>query len=154
MAPDNIKGTIRLIAWHHTSLAVDDLAAASAFFASAFGFRMEFKETGMASQIAGITGLPGLTCDLAQLAHPVTGQRLELIAFHPPRGVPVADKRPLRPGAAHIAFVVADLATARMAVEAEGAMLLGDIVPFDEGPALYCRIPGGAFLELKEKTLL
>lgn len=142
-------GQIPVLAWHHTSLAVSDIDTGAAFFVAALGFSPEFEVRGMADQIARLTAADGLTCDLVQLVHPASGQRLELIAFHPPGGARAGDPLPLRPGAAHAAFIVPDLVSARAAIEAHGAEVLGEIVGFDEGPALYARVPGGAFIELE-----
>ena len=143
---------ILVLAWNHTSLAVSDIDIAAAFFVSALGFSPAFVVRGMADQIARLTAADGLSCDLVQLVHPVSGHRLELIAFHPPGGSAAGDPLPLRPGTAHAAFIVPDLISARAVIEAYGAVVLGEIVGFDDGPALYARVPGGAFIELEEQT--
>lgn len=134
-------------AWHHSSLAVDDLAAAIAFFQGVFGFEVRFREDRIAGQIAAIAGVPGLTCDLAQLGHPASGHVLELIAFH---GAPTGDDRPFRPGAAHVAFVVDDLEATLADCQRHGGVMLGAVTDFSDCRAAYCRAPGGAFLELEE----
>lgn len=135
--------------WHHTSLAVTDLDMAIAFYRAAFDCQIIFEERGMAGQIAAMTGIAGLTCDLAQLRMPVSDHVLELIAFRGPQ-VPAADARPLRPAAAHIAFYVDDVDAAVAKVESLGAVRLGAITRFDEGRSVYCRAPGGSFFELEE----
>ena len=133
--------------WHHTSLAVSDLDRAIDFYRRAFAYELLFEERGMAGQIARMTGIAGLTCDLAQLRSPISGHVLELIAF---KGAAAGDPRPLRPGAAHIAFYVDDLEAALSTVERLGAERLGEITQFDEGRSVYCREPAGSFFELEQ----
>jgi catechol 2,3-dioxygenase-like lactoylglutathione lyase family enzyme len=133
--------------WHHTSLAVSDLERAVDFYRRAFGYEVLYQERGMAEQIARMTGMPGLTCDLAQLRSPVSGHVLELIAF---KGAGSGDPQPLRPGAAHVAFYVDDLEAALAKVERLGAVRLGEITQFDEGRSVYCREPAGSFFELEQ----
>ncbi|MGE4250430.1 MAG: VOC family protein [Parvibaculaceae bacterium] len=138
------------MAWEHSSLAVDDMDTAVRFFHDAFGFEEIFSERGMAGQIESITGSPGMKCDLIQLRAPASRHVLELIAFTPADGKWAPDALPVRPGASHVAFAVADLAAAMRAVEALGAVILGKLTKFDDGPAVYCRVPGGAFIELAQ----
>lgn len=133
--------------WHHTSLAVGDLDRAIDFYRRAFGYDVRFVERGMAEQIARMTGIPGLTCDLAQLGSPVCGHVLELIAF---KGAEAGEPKPLRPGAAHVCFHVDDLEAALATVENLGAVRLGEITQFDEGRSVYCREPAGSFFELEQ----
>lgn len=134
-------------AWHHSSLAVDDLAVAIAFFGDAFGFEVAFREDRMADQIATIAGVPGLVCDIAQLRNPTSGHVLELIAFD---GAAEGDDRPFRPGTAHVAFQVDDLDAALATIVGLGARLLGTITDFSDCRAAYLRVPGGVFVELEE----
>ncbi len=136
---------------HHTSLAVSDLDLAIAFYRDAFGYEVAFREDGMSDQIAGMTGVVGLTCDLAQLGSACSDHVLELIAFHPPGGHAMpADTAPVRPGAAHIAFYVEDLEAALRTVESLGAVRLGRVTQFSEGRSVYCREPAGSFFEMEE----
>lgn len=143
-------GSAGFVSWAHSSLAVDDLEVGRIFFAAAFGFETLFTETGMDRQIEQIVGAPGLVCDLVQMRHPASKHVLELIEFRPRDGLSPGDALPLRPGASHVAFIVEDLAVAKAAVESLGAVTLGTITQFDEGPAIYCRVPGGAFIELEQ----
>ena len=149
MKPKGI-GSAGLVSWVHSSLSVDDFETAIHFFEEAFGFEVLFKEEGMDQQIESITGTKGLVCDLVMLRSPVSGHVLELIEFKPTLGLPEGDKRPFRPGASHLAFVVEDLAAAKSAVEALGATTLGEVTSFEDGPSIYCRIPGGAFIEIEQ----
>jgi glyoxylase I family protein len=143
--------TMMVTAWAHTALTVRDLDRAIAFYRAAFGYELLFEERGMAAEIAAITGIAGQSCDLAQLRSPVSGHVLELIQFHGHEHVstpePVA---PLRPGQAHVAFVVEDLVSALATVEALGARRIGEIALFPEGRAAYLVEPSGTFFELEE----
>ena len=137
--------------WHHTSLAVSDLDAAVTFYRDAFGYEVSFEERGMSEQIAKMTGIAGLICDLAQLRSALGNHVLELIAFrHPERAAAPPEHAPLRPGAAHIAFAVEDLDAALAAVEALGAARIGGIAEFSEGRSVYCREPAGSFFEMEQ----
>lgn len=136
--------------WHHAGYAVDDLDAAIAFHRAAFGFEVVFEVRGLDDLIAQVTGVPGLTVDLAQLADPNGATVLELLCFH---DVPddVDPALPVRPGMAHAAFSVEDLDAAVAAVAAEGGALLGEITTFAEGRGVYCRTGVGTVVELLEQ---
>ncbi len=135
--------------WDHSSLAVSDLDSAIEFYRQLLGFEIAFVERGMSDQIAGITGLEGIDCDLAQLRSPSSRHTLELIAF---RGVPLdrGHHAPTEPGRGHVGFRVEDLDAALALVERLGGHRLGDITYFEEGRSAYCRDPNGSYLELSE----
>lgn len=139
---------MKLKTWDHTSLAVDDLDLSLQFYRQTFGYAPAFEERGMAKEIRSMMGLTRLTCDLAQLSHPLSGQRLELIAFHGHDAPP--QSHPLAAGAGHIGFVVENLDEALAAVVTNGAVPIGTITDFPEGRSTYCREPGGSFFELSE----
>jgi predicted enzyme related to lactoylglutathione lyase len=138
--------------WNHSSLAVTDIDTATGFYSALLGFEIEFTERAMGAQIDSIAGVPGLTCDLAQLRSPLTGHTLELIAFHPPAGAPEGHA-PLRPGEGHAAFAVIDLDAALVEVERLGGRMLGEVTQFEEGRSAYCQEPGGSYIELIEPVV-
>lgn len=140
-------GAVPLFGWAHSSLAVEAVDPAVTFLERAFGFTVAFREDGMSGQIASITGVDGLTCDLVQMTHPVSGHILELIAFS---GAAPGDEAPVVPGGAHLAFLVGDIDAASETLTALGARRLGKITGFGDGPAAYFRIPGGAYLEIEQ----
>jgi catechol 2,3-dioxygenase-like lactoylglutathione lyase family enzyme len=133
----------------HASLAVTDLDRSLAFYQAVFGARIVLLERGMSDLIARTAGLPGLTCDLAQLSIGDGGVLLEFIAFH---GVPAGqeDHAPVRPGHGHICIGVTELDEAIAVAEGHGATRIGEIVAYPEGRAVYLRAPGGSVLELEE----
>ena len=136
----------------HFSMAVGDIEQAVQFFSQAFGFTVVYSEFGMNSQIEAMTGATGLQCHLIQIRHPGSSHLLELIEFVPEDGKIPADELPIRPGASHVSLVVEDIDTARIAVEDQGGSVLGDITKFESGPALYCQVPGGVFVELEQRV--
>ena len=135
-------------AWDHTSLAVDDLDLSMEFYRKTFGYALVFAERGMAKEIRSMMGLARLTCDLGQMSHPLSGQRLELIAFRGHDAPP--QSHPLAAGAGHIGFEVENLDAALAVVVANGAVPIGAVTDFPEGRSTYCREPGGSFFELSE----
>jgi catechol 2,3-dioxygenase-like lactoylglutathione lyase family enzyme len=136
---------VRAAEWSHSALAVVDLDRAVAFYCTAFGFEVCFEARGMTDLIACIAGVEGLGCDLAQLRHPDSPHVLELIAFRNP----AADVE-ARPPVGHVAFQVADLDPALVAVGTLGAEQVGEVTRFPEGRSVYCREPGGSVFELAE----
>jgi catechol 2,3-dioxygenase-like lactoylglutathione lyase family enzyme len=137
-------------AWDHTSLAVRDLDEAIGFYRELLGFEVAFEERVMAAQIAGVTGLPGLECDIAQLRSPASRHVLELIAFRHAAAARESGK-PIMPGMGHVAFTVEDLERTLDAVTRLGGHMLGEVTRFEEGLSAYCREPAGSFLELSER---
>lgn len=131
----------------HASLAVSDLDAGVRFYVTAFGYDELFRDAHREA-IAALTGVPGLSCSLAQLRHP-DGGVLELVAF---AGVPEGgeDTAPVRVGHGHVAFRVGDLDATLARVRAEGAAPLGGTVTFATGRAVYVREPAGSVFELYE----
>lgn len=134
----------------HASLSVDDLDRGIAFFATAFGYELLFRDV-QDEAIATLTGIPGLRCALAQLRHPGDGSVLELVRFEPPAGA--ADAVPVRVGHGHVAFRVRDLDATQAAVEALGARPLGGTVTFATGRAVYLREPAGSVFELYQPAV-
>ena len=143
------------ISWDHASLAVSAIDPAIAFFETGFGFRVTFVERGMSEQIASMLGHPGAACDLAQLALPDGGPKLELIAFSGTLGPSTSQAEPLelpvRPGAGHIALRSTSFdATLKRLLEL-GAEPVGTVTNFSDGRSVYLRTRFGAFVELEEQ---
>ncbi len=148
--PTDGAGTTAAWRWHHAGFAVDDLDAAIAFHRASFGFEVAFEVRGLTDLIRQVTGVPGLSVDIAQLADPNGDTVFELLCFH---DVPadVDPALPVRPGMAHAAFSVEDLDAALAAVVAEGGSLMGSITTFAEGRGVYCRTGVGTVVELLEQ---
>lgn len=135
--------------WHHSSLAVSSIDTASYFYQEVFGFKEMFRVKDMKKEIASITGVRNLRCDLVQLGHPQSQHVLELIAFHSDSIGRTASK-PIQIGTGHISFVVDNLEKALETVKHHGGEVLGAITEFSEGKSVYCREPAGSFIELEE----
>lgn len=136
--------------WHHASLTVGDIDPAIVFFRAVFGFEPVFIKRGMSDDIADLTGRPGLVCDFTQLRADAYPLMLELIAFRSAvDDVPKGDEVPWRPGSGHVAFHVDDFDGTIERARAHGATLLGRAIDFPGGKSVYCRTPGGAFLEIE-----
>lgn len=145
---DEVNGSVRAWRWHHAGLVVPDLDEAIAFYSTALGYAVEFEVRGMAEQFARTVGVTGIRCDLAQLVSPLSDVRLELVrTYDVPPGL---DPRlPVHVGVGHGAYVVDDLDAALAALEAAGGRAMGEVVEFDEGPAVYCWSPSGTVVELE-----
>ena len=144
-----MTGASDALIWHHTSVVVDDIDQAVAFYDSQLGFDVTLETRGMAELIQQMLGVAGITCDLVQGSSPLSPHILELIAFH---NIPEhADSRlPIWPGSSHLAFVVPDLPAAVRSLITAGGRPVGQVTEFPEGPAVYCWTPGGAVLEFEQ----
>jgi catechol 2,3-dioxygenase-like lactoylglutathione lyase family enzyme len=134
----------------HVGLAVSDLDRAAAFYSKAFGYRVVFQDRGMADLIQGVTGIPGLSCDLAQLRSPTSEHVVELIAFRLPARARLA-RAPVRPGQGHVAFASGRFDQTLARLQDLGAVLVGGVTEFPEGRSAYLREPSGSFVELDEE---
>jgi len=142
---------MKVKSWVHTGLAVRNLDEAIAFYRAAFGYEVTYQVRGMTEQVAAVTGIAGQSCDLAQLKSPVSGHVLELVQFHGHEDTATPQPvSPLRPGQAHVAFVVEDLDAALMKVEALGARRLGGFAVLPGYRSAYLTEPSGTFFELEQ----
>lgn len=138
------------IRWHHASLTVAEIDPAITFFGAVFGFEPMFIERGLADDIASLTGKHGLSADFTQMRAEGYPLILELIAFHAADDTrPNGDALPWRPGAGHVAFHVDDFDGVVERVVAHGGTVLGRAIEFPGGRSIYCRTPGGAFIEIE-----
>lgn len=142
-------GTAKAWAWHHAGLVVADLDESIAFYRDALGYEVEFLVRDMDTQFQRTVGVDGVVCDLTQLIAPYSGTRLELIAV---RGVPegIDPRLPVHVGVGHGAYQVADLEASIADLVERGGSLMGEIVEFEEGPAVYCWSPTGTVVELEQ----
>jgi catechol 2,3-dioxygenase-like lactoylglutathione lyase family enzyme len=136
----------------HVGVVVDDLAAATAFFAE-LGFRVQGEGSVEGAWVDRIVGLEGVQVDLAMVETPDGHGRLELIKFHAPSG-PDGDRHaPANtPGIRHLAFEVDDVDAAIAGVRTHGAELVGEVERYEDIYRLcYVRGPEGIIVELAEK---
>jgi catechol 2,3-dioxygenase-like lactoylglutathione lyase family enzyme len=136
----------------HVGIVVDDLAAATAFFAE-----LGLEKVGEA-QLEGdwvdrIVGLEGVRSEIAMLETPDGHSRLELSKFHDPPGAGGdRDAAPNAPGVRHITFMVDDLDAAIAGLRGHGAELVGEVEGYKDVRTCYIRGPEGIIVELAERV--
>jgi catechol 2,3-dioxygenase-like lactoylglutathione lyase family enzyme len=135
----------------HASLAVSDLRRSIDFYQAALGAEVVLEARDMTELIQRTTGLPDVSCDLAQLRFAGPGSLLELIAF---RNVPEGceEHAPVRSGHGHVCLGVQDFDAALARAHDHGARAVGEVVAYPEGRSIYLREPGGSVVELEEVT--
>ena len=143
---------MRVKSWTHTGLAVRNLDEAIRFYCAAFNYEVMDHTRGMTEPVAAVTGIAGQSCDLAHLKSSVSDHVLELVQFHGHEGAATPQpESPLRPGQAHVAFIVDDLDAALAKVQALGARRLGSRFAVLPGyRSAYLTEPSGTFFELEE----
>jgi catechol 2,3-dioxygenase-like lactoylglutathione lyase family enzyme len=140
----------------HAGLATRDLDASLAFYCSAFGYVVVFRDDDLKDMVARLTDSPGLAVRLAQIRRPGEAM-VELLEFRPVDLPADAPPRACGDGhtpMGHLAFAVSDIDKALVDLRAAGARPMGDIVMFPEGRCVYCREPGGTVFELEEVALV
>lgn len=142
-------GFAKAWSWHHAGLVVAHLDSAIDFYRDTLGYEVDFLVRDMGDQFERTVGVEGVVCDLAQLVAPYTGTLLELIEV---RDVPpgLDPRLPVHVGVGHGAYQVKDLDTSIAGLVQAGGSLLGEIVEFSEGRAVYCWSPTGTIVELEE----
>jgi len=128
----------------HVGIVVDDLAAATAFFA-ALGLELEGEAFVEGDSVDRINGLEGVRADIVMLRTPDATGKVELAKYRSPSHE--GDDRPApanAPGIRHILFVVDDIEASLAALRAHGGELVGELVNYENGPA-------GIIVELAEK---
>ena len=135
--------------WHHAGLVVENLDRTLDYYRDTLGFAVELLVHDMDDQFQRTVGLDGIVCELAQLVAPFSSTRLELIEV---RGVPVGTdpRMPVHVGVGHGAYQVRQLEESIDGLLSQGGALMGEIVEFDEGRAVYCWGPTGTVIELEE----
>src|SRR4051794_9135322 len=92
----------------HVGIVVDDLAAATAFFAE-IGLEIQGEGQVGGDPVDRIVGLEGIRADLAMMATPDGHGRVELVKFQAPQGPGGDASAPSNaPGLLHLAFAVDD----------------------------------------------
>jgi catechol 2,3-dioxygenase-like lactoylglutathione lyase family enzyme len=136
----------------HVGIVVDDLAAATEFFAD-LGLVPQGEGQVEGSWVERIIGLEGVQVDLAMMQTPDGHGRVELVKFNSPAhqggdGHALANA----PGIRHIAFAVEDIDAVVAGLRARGEELVGELVRYEDSYRLcYVRGPEGIIVELAEK---
>ena len=136
----------------HIGIVVDDLAAATAFFAA-----LELEVEGEASVEGGsvdrINGLDGVRADVVILRTPDGSSKLELAKYRSPSYEGNDGPAPANaPGIRHILFLVDDIEASLASLRAHGGELVGELVNYENSYRLcYVRGPAGIIVELAQK---
>jgi catechol 2,3-dioxygenase-like lactoylglutathione lyase family enzyme len=136
----------------HIGIVVDDLAAATAFFA-ALGLELEGEASVEGSLVDRINGLEGVRADVVILRTPGDSSKLELAKYRSPAYEGNDGPTPPNaPGIRHILFLVDDIQASLASLRAHGGELVGELVNYEDIYWLcYVRGPAGIIVELAEK---
>jgi catechol 2,3-dioxygenase-like lactoylglutathione lyase family enzyme len=135
----------------HVGIVVDDLAAATEFFAE-LGLELQGEGAVEGGWVDRIVGLEGVRAELAMMQTPNGDGRIELVKFHSP--LTKGDNRDApanAPGIRHLAFAVEDLDAVLARLKARGTKLVGEVERYEDIYRLcYVRGPEGIIIELAE----
>lgn len=136
----------------HIGIVVDDLAAATAFFA-ALGLELEGEASVEGELVDRINGLDDVRADIAIMRTPDGNAKVELAKYHSPAYESENRQAPANaPGIRHILFVVDNIKASLAALQARGGELVGELVNYENSYWLcYVRGPAGTIIELAEK---
>ena len=140
---------------HHTSVVVDDLPAAIAFF-TALGMTREGEAPIEGAWVDRINGLDGVQVHIVMMKTPDGHGRLELTKFRHPELVRVepAVAPPNAPGLRSVMFNVEGLDDTIARLRAHGGALIGEVVQYEDKYRLcYMRGPAGIIVALAEDLL-
>jgi len=136
----------------HTSIVVNDLAAAQAFFIE-LGMELEGEMPIEGRWVDQVVGLDGVRVDMAMLRTPDGHSRLELTKFHKPAlaNTEPPNTPPNTLGLSNIMFAVDDIDDAIARLRTHGATLVGEVVRYEDSYRLcYLRGPAGVIIALAE----
>jgi catechol 2,3-dioxygenase-like lactoylglutathione lyase family enzyme len=136
----------------HIGIVVDDLPAATAFFA-ALGLDLEGQTSVEGDLVDRINGLDGVRADVVILRTPDGNSKVELAKYNSPSYDGDGGPAPANaPGIRHILFVVDDIEESLAALRAHGGELVGELVNYENSYRLcYVRGPAGIIVELAQK---
>ena len=135
----------------HVGIVVDDLPAATAFFAE-LGLELQAQWSAEGRWVDRIVGLEGVRADVAMMQTPDGNGRVELAKFHSPSGQNDNPQAPANtPGIRHITFAVEDIEAVIAGLQAHGGELVGELERYENSYRLcYIRGPEGIIIELAE----
>jgi catechol 2,3-dioxygenase-like lactoylglutathione lyase family enzyme len=137
---------------HHVGIVVDDLDAATEFFAH-LGLELQGEASLEGGVVDRIVGLDGVRTQVAFMQAADGRGRIELIKFHAP--TEESDKGQAQantPGIRHVAFVVEDIDAVVAGLRARGVDLVGALERYGDSYRLcYVRGPEGIIVELAQR---
>ena len=136
----------------HIGIVVDDLAAATEFFAS-LGLELQGETSVEGRSVDRINGLEGVRADIAMMQTPDGNGTVELAKYNsPPSQAEVRNEPANTPGIRHILFAVDDIQSALAGLQAHGGELVGELENYEDSYWLcYVRGPAGIIVELAER---
>jgi catechol 2,3-dioxygenase-like lactoylglutathione lyase family enzyme len=136
----------------HVGIVVDDLAAATEFFAE-LGLVPQGKGSVEGRWADRIVGLEGVRADLVMMQTPDGNARVELVKFNSPPSQGDNRHAPANAsGIRHIAFEVEDIEAVVAGLRARGGELVGELERYEDIYRLcYLRGPEGIIIELAER---
>ena len=137
----------------HVSVVVDDLEAATAFFAE-LGMELEGEAPIEGPSVDRVNALEGVRVDIAMMRTPDGHGRLELTKFYSPTAVTSEPENALGNtlGLRSIMFAVDDIEAAIAGLRTHGAELIGEVVQYEDSYRLcYVRGPAGIIVALAEE---
>jgi catechol 2,3-dioxygenase-like lactoylglutathione lyase family enzyme len=137
----------------HVSIVVDDLTAATDFFA-ALGMTVEGKAPIEGPWVDRINALEGVKVDIVMMRTPDGEGRLELTKFHHPELIAIepAIAPPNAPGLRSIMFNVESVDDSVARLRAHGGELIGEIAQYEDKYKLcYMRGPANIIVALAEQ---
>jgi catechol 2,3-dioxygenase-like lactoylglutathione lyase family enzyme len=136
----------------HVGIVVDDLSAATEFFA-ALGLVLKGEGSVEGRSVDRINGLEGVRADIAMMQTPDGNGKLELVKYNSPPSPSDDQSAPANtPGIRHILFAVDDINAALAGLRAHGGELVGELENYEDSYWLcYVRGPAGIIVELAEK---
>lgn len=137
----------------HTSVVVDDLAAAIVFFTE-LGMTIEGKAPIEGPWVDRINNLENVRVDIVMMQTPDGNGRLELTKFHSPKLVKVepAVAPPNALGLRSVMFAVENVDDTVARLRATGAELVGEVAQYEDKYRLcYVRGPAGIIIALAQE---
>jgi len=136
----------------HVGIVVDDLAAATAFFAQ-LGLEQQGGASVEGSWVDRVVGLEGVRAEIVMMETPDGHGRVELAKFQAPSSPAGDPSAPANtPGIRHLTFAVDDIDATVTGLRAHGGELVGDVERYRDIYRLcYIRGPAGIIVELAER---
>lgn len=142
------RGTLKRM--DNVAIVVDDLPAATAFFAE-LGLELEGEATLSDSLVDRLMSLDDVHTDIAMMRTPDGTGRIELTKYHTPAS-PAGGQPVHALGAHRVMFAVTDIEDVIARLKRHGAELLGEVVQYENSYRLaYLTGPAGIVLALAEQ---
>ena len=136
----------------HVGIVVDDLVAATEFFAE-LGLERQGEGSVEGRSVDRIVGLDGVRAELVMMQTPDGHGRVELVTFNSPSNEGDGRQAPANTrGIRHISFAVEEIDAVVARLRARGVELVGELENYEDIYRLcYVRGPEGIIVELAER---